>query len=143
VRVKAFCRLPKYRSAHDERYPMAEAPKWHLQLVRLCVAIGLTFAALQTTINPSYAGPCSPEIMQLQTTAQQSGATSVAGPTAPESTAAKLGHQPTPASVRQAEETADTRFAAVLNQAKRFDAAGDQEGCMQAVQTARRMYERP
>jgi hypothetical protein len=50
-----------------------------------------------------------------------------AGPTAPQSIAAQLEHQPTPGSVKRAEEGAEP--AAGLMHAERLDARGDRAGC--------------
>ena len=48
--------------------------------------------------------------------------------------------QPTPASVRRAEQQAQATFAATLARAKRLDAQGNRAGCTRALAAARRMY---
>ena len=48
--------------------------------------------------------------------------------------------QPTPASIRRAEEKAQATFAATLARAKRLDAQGHRAGCTRALAAARRMY---
>ena len=50
------------------------------------------------------------------------------------------GYQPTPASIRRAEEQAKATFAATLARAKRLDTQGNRVGCTRALAAARRMY---
>jgi hypothetical protein len=57
--------------------------------------------ALALSISSSYAGPCTPEIGQLRAGIEVWLA---AGPSAPQSVAAMLHHQPTPSSVAAAQE---------------------------------------
>jgi hypothetical protein len=57
--------------------------------------------ALALSISTSYAGPCTPEIGRMRAGI---GAWLAAGPSAPQSVAAMLHHQPTPGSVAAAEE---------------------------------------
>jgi hypothetical protein len=61
----------------------------------------LTAAALAASISSSHAGPCSLEIERMRASI---GARLVLWPSAPESVAAKMHRQPTPASVAAAEE---------------------------------------
>jgi hypothetical protein len=108
----------------------------------LCAAVGLV-AILQGAIGPAHAaGPCGQELAQFEVTVRQSAANPAVGPTAPESTAAKLRHQPTPESVRRAAESAQGDLDTLLNHAWRLDTIGDQAGCMQALGTAKRMFVR-
>ena len=108
--------------------------------VRLCLALGLC-AASQVAMRPAYAGQCSQEIARFEAEARQASVSPLSGPTAPESTGAKLGHQPTPESVRRAEEGADSDFVRLLRQAQRLDAANDETGCMDSLAQARQMFE--
>ena len=63
-----------------------------------------------------------------------------AGPMAPQSIGAQLDRQPTPASVRRAEQKAQATFAATLARARRLDAQGNRAGCTRALAAAERMY---
>jgi hypothetical protein len=63
-----------------------------------------------------------------------------AGPFAPQSIGAQIDRQPTPSSVKRAEERAQAKFAATLARAKRFDARGDRAGCTRALAVAKEMY---
>jgi hypothetical protein len=96
----------------------------------MCVFLG-QFGGL------AQAGSCSDEIAQLRRAAASSGA----APTAPQSVGAQLGRQPTPGSVQQAEQAAQSSFAALLARADALDAEGKHAECMQAVITAKRMLE--
>jgi hypothetical protein len=53
---------------------------------------------------------------------------------------AQLDRQPTPASVKRAQERAHSTFAANLARAKRLDAQGNRAGCTRALAAAKRMY---
>jgi hypothetical protein len=59
---------------------------------------------------------------------------------APQSLAAQLDRQPTPGSVKRAEERAQASFDAAMARAKRLDARGDRTGCTRALTAAKRMY---
>jgi hypothetical protein len=103
-----------------------------------CLAIAFAGAALSLGIASAHAGPCTAAIAQFEQALRQSGD---AGPTARQSIGAQLGHQPTPSSVKRAEERAQTNFAGALARAKRLDARGNRSGCKRALAEARRRYE--
>ena|SRR5262245_18474448 len=86
------------------------------------------------------AGPCSNAIAQFEQAVRQSAKSPTAGPTASQTTGAQTGRQPTPDSVRQADESARAAFEAALARARSLDAQGDQAGCSQALADAQRMY---
>jgi hypothetical protein len=110
----------------------------------------VTFAIVVTAIvgpnvlSPSVAaamsGPCSNEIADFEQAVRRSAGNPNAGPMAPQSIGAQLGEQPTPASVRRAQQRAQAAFNATLARAKRLDAGGNDAGCMQALTAAKRMY---
>jgi len=63
-------------------------------------------------------------------------------PYAPESRAAKLGHQPTPATIAQAEHRFDnwpngSEAVAAVKRARQANKAGDIQGCLDALREAR------
>jgi hypothetical protein len=63
-------------------------------------------------------------------------------PYAPESKAAKLGHQPTPATIAQAEHRFDnwpngSEAVAAVRRARQASKAGDIQGCLDALREAR------
>jgi hypothetical protein len=99
----------------------------------VAVALGLGIAAAQ-------AGPCTSKIAQFEKAVRQSAGNPNAGPMAPQSIGAQLDRQPTPASIKRAEQQAQARFAATLARAKRLDAQGNRAGCTRALAAAKRMY---
>lgn len=89
------------------------------------------------------AGPCSDAIAQFEQAVRQDANNPNAGPLAPQSIGAQLGHQPTPGSVKRAEKRAQGTFEAALARAKRLDAQGNRAGCTKALARARQMYNLP
>jgi hypothetical protein len=92
-----------------------------------------TSAALAATavclgFAPANAGPCTTVIVQFEQAVRQSAGNPNAGPMAPQSIGAQLDRQPTPSSVKRAEEHAQATFAATLARAKRLEARGDRTG---------------
>jgi hypothetical protein len=88
----------------------------------------------------AHAGPCTTAIAQFEQAVRQSAGNPNAGPMAPQSIGAQIDRQPTPDSVKRAEERAQATFAATLARAKRFDAQGNRTGCRRALTAAKRMY---
>lgn len=86
------------------------------------------------------AGPCSEDIAQFETAIRQLAGNPNAGLTAPQSIGAQLNRQPTPASLKQAQQRLQSKFAATMARAKRLDARGDRAGCTGALDAAKRMY---
>jgi hypothetical protein len=105
----------------------------------LLVAAGLGLG-LGLGVATAHAGPCSSKIAQFEQAVRQSAGNPNAGPMAPQSIGAQLDVQPTPASVRRAEQKAQAAFAATLARAKRLDAQGHRAGCTRALAAAKRMY---
>ena len=108
-----------------------------------CLAIAFAGAVLSLSTASAHAGPCTSAIAQFERALRQSGNEPGAGPTARQSVGAQLGHQPTPSSVKRAEERAQTNFAGALARAKRLDARLNRSGCKRALAEARRLYELP
>jgi hypothetical protein len=107
------------------------------------LAIALASAALSLGIASAHAGPCTSAIAKFERALRQSGNDPGAGPTARQSIGAQLGHQPTPSSVKRADDRAQTKFATALARAKRLDASGNRSGCTRALAEAKRRYELP
>jgi len=107
---------------------------------RRATAASIVVAALGLSIAAAHAGPCTGKIAQFEKAVQQSAGNPNAGPMARQSIGAQLDRQPTPASIRRAEQQAQTTFAAALARAKRLDAQGNRAGCMRALAAAKRMY---
>jgi hypothetical protein len=97
-------------------------------------------AMLCLSIPVAQAGPCSEDIAQFEAAIRQSAGNPNAGLTAPQSVGAQLNHQPTPASLKQAQKRLQSTFSATMARAKRLDARGDGTGCSRALSAAKRMY---
>jgi hypothetical protein len=107
---------------------------------RRATATWVVAAALGLSIAAAHAGPCTSKIAQFEKAVRRSAGNPNAGPMAPQSISAQLGRQPTPASIKRAEQQAQATFAATLARAKRLDAQGNRAGCMRALAAAKRMY---
>jgi hypothetical protein len=97
-------------------------------------------AVLCLCATVAQAGPCSEAIAQFEATIRQSAGNPNAGLTAPQSVSAQLDRQPTPESLKRAQERLQAKFSAEMARAKRLDARGDRTGCTRALSVARRMY---
>ena len=100
----------------------------------------LVVTVLLVSTTSGLAGPCSNAIAQFEQAVRQSANNPSAGPTTTQSVGAQTGRQPTPDSVKRAEESAKAAFEAALERARSLDAQGDQAGCSQALADAQRMY---
>jgi hypothetical protein len=107
---------------------------------RRVTTVIIAATALSLGVASAHAGPCSSEIAQFERAVRQSAGNPGAGPMAPQSISAQLDRQPTPGSIKQAEERAQAAFAATLARAKRLDARGNRAGCTRALTAAKRMY---
>jgi hypothetical protein len=101
------------------------------------VVIGAVLGSLSTT---AYAGPCTAHIAEFEAAIRQSSGNPLAGLTARQTVAAQLDRQPTPETVKQANERLKSEFDATIAEAKRLDAQDDHSGCTSALNAARRMY---
>ena len=104
------------------------------------ITAALLSAVLALAATNAWAGPCTSDIAQFETAVRNSQGNPLAGLSAPQSVGADLGHQPTPASVQQAQAQLQKRFAATMARAKRYDAQGNRQGCTRALAAAKRMY---
>jgi len=107
---------------------------------RRATAAFVVSATLGLGVAWAHAGPCSNAIAQFEQAVRQDANNPNAGPLAPQSIGAQLGHQPTPSSVKRAEKRAQTAFEAALARAKRLDAQGNRAGCTRALARAEQMY---
>lgn len=108
---------------------------------------GTLFAILALgTFDSAKAQSCLEQIVALQGAIPQSelNAALSAGPSEPQSVGAQLSHQPTPGSVAAAEGSQPKLSGAMaaLNKAQNLQAAGDREGCLKAVEEARKLLGR-
>jgi hypothetical protein len=106
----------------------------------------LSTASLITSTTAAYAGPCSPEIERMQ--ARVDARVEVpagAGPSAAESSDARLHRQPTPGSIAAAESRVGKISPQTVNavreamaRARQADQAGDMPACEQALAEVQR-----
>lgn len=101
--------------------------------------IGLIAATFVVGLAPAQAGPCTQDIARFEQAVRASRSNPQAGPSAPQSLAADLEHQPTPQSVARAKRLAEAGFDAVLARAKDLDSRGD-PACDDALTEARLIY---
>lgn len=99
----------------------------------LCAVLCLYTAVAQ-------AGPCSADIAQFETAVRQSAGDPNAGLMARQSVGAQLNHQPTPESLKRAQDRLQAKYSAAMARAKRLDVKGDSAGCSRALSVAKRMY---
>jgi hypothetical protein len=104
------------------------------------ISAALLSAVLALAATKALAGPCTSDIAAFEATVRGSQGNPFAGLTAPQSVGAQLEHQPTPASVKQAQERLKSKFAATMARAKRYDAQGNRLGCTRELAAAKRMY---
>jgi hypothetical protein len=132
---------PASMSAHRSADPTARLAagrtvmNWH----KCATLISGTILVLSAV--PANAASCTSEIAQFEDIVRHSENSQAAGPVAPQSIDAQLGHQPTARSVMQAERQAQTEFEASLARAKNFAARGDHAECMQALGVAKLMFD--
>lgn len=97
-------------------------------------------AMLALSATRAQAGPCSENIAQFELAIRQSAGNPNAGLTAPQTVGAQLDRQPTPGSLKRAQEQLQSKFSAAMARARRLDAKGDHAGCTRALGVAKRMY---
>jgi hypothetical protein len=107
---------------------------------RRVTTVIIAATALCLGVASAHAVPCTSKIAQFEQAVRQSVGNPNAGPMAPQSIGAQLDRQPTPGSVKRAEERAQAAFAAAMARAKRLDARGNRAGCTRALTAAKRMY---
>src|SRR5262245_57518549 len=133
-------RLPLHRKPGSSRSNMS----WRMSAMRHRAmsrsATWIVAAAFGLGVASAHAGPCTSQIAQFEQAVRQSAGNPNAGPMAPQSIGAQLGYQPTPASIKRAEERAKATFAATLARAKRLDKQGNRVGCTRALAAAKQMY---
>jgi hypothetical protein len=112
-------------------------------MTRQTPAIFVIAATLALSIVSADAGPCGANIAQFENTIRNSAREPDAGPMGPQTIGAQLGHEPTPASLKQAEDQARTRFETTLARAKALDAQGKSAECAQALGDAKLMFHIP
>lgn len=96
--------------------------------------------ALSLDLTSAHAGPCTAKIKQFESAVRNSKPGPGVGPSLPQSIGAQLSYQPTPESVKTAEQRAQAGFEAVLARAKKLDAEGKRAACTEALTDAKLIY---
>jgi hypothetical protein len=104
-------------------------------------ALSIVGVTLALGIASADAGPCTADIARFENTVRNSAQNPGAGPSGRQTVGAQLGHEPTPGSIEQAEEQAQTRFETTLARAKTLDAQGNGAECTQALSEAKLLFE--
>jgi hypothetical protein len=97
-------------------------------------------AVLCLDLASAHAGPCTAKIRQFEKAVRDSKSSQNLGPGLPQSIDAQLSYQPTPGSVKQAEQRAQAGFEAVLARAKKLDKEGKRAACTEALTDAKLIY---
>jgi hypothetical protein len=105
--------------------------------------IATTAATLFCGSGTAHSGPCTSQIEELERQIGHASSSAKSGPTAPQSIAAQLHHQPTPETVRNAERKADADAAAALQRARQADTDDNPAACAKALGEAKRRWSIP
>ena len=95
---------------------------------------------LLMTLSSAYAGPCTAELAQIEQQIGPDNAGASAGPSAPQSVAAQLGQQPTPATVQGAERKANALAQTTLQRVRQADDDNNAAACNQAFSHLKDLY---
>jgi hypothetical protein len=104
--------------------------------IKAAPVIVVTFAL---NMVPAHAGSCTAGIARLEHVLRNPSTNGLIGPTSRQTIAAQLGHQPTPASVAQAEENAQAALNAKLARAKKLAAQRNWAACARVIRRAELM----
>jgi hypothetical protein len=116
------------------------APDLLRRSVRRRTYVGLLVAATSATgfLNASaHSGPCAVQIARLEGQIRDAAPSPQSGPTAPQSIAGQLHHQPTPDSVQDAERRAHLAAATALDRLRQADVDGNAIACAKALDEAK------
>jgi hypothetical protein len=109
--------------------------------IRRRAYVGLLVAAISATVlwsgSAAHSGPCAVKIARLEGQIRHAAPGPENGPTAPQSVAGQLHHQPTPDSVQNAERNARLAAAAALDRVRQADVEGNAVACAKALDEAK------
>jgi len=112
--------------------------------IRRRAYVGLFVAATGATVlwsgRAAHSGPCAVQIARLEGQIRHAATSPENGPTAPQSVAGQLHHQPTPDSVQNAERNARLAAAAALDQLRQADVDGSAVACAKALDQAKQHW---
>ena len=108
--------------------------------IRRRTYVGLLVAATSAIVflsGSAHSGPCAVQIARLEGQIRDATPGPQSGPTAPQSVAGQLHHQPTPDSVQNAERTAHLAAATALDRVRQADADVSAIACAKALDEAK------
>jgi hypothetical protein len=112
--------------------------------IRRRTYVGLLVAATSATVlwsgSAAHSGPCAVQIARLEGQIRHAAPSPENGPTAPQSVAGQLHHQPTPDSVQNAERNARLAAAAALDRVRQADVDGNAVACAKALDEAKQHW---
>jgi hypothetical protein len=112
--------------------------------IRRRAYVGLFVAATGATVlwsgRAAHSGPCAVQIARLEGQIRHAATSPENGPTAPQSVAGQLHHQPTPDSVQNAERNARLAAAAALDRLRQADVDGNAVACAKALDEAKQHW---
>jgi len=112
--------------------------------IRRRAYVGLFVAATGATVlwsgRAAHSGPCAVQIARLEGQIRHAATSPENGPTAPQSVAGQLHHQPTPDSVQNAERNARLAAAAALDRVRQADVEGNAVACAKALDEAKHRW---
>jgi|GEM_PF-1784124 hypothetical protein len=114
---------------------MSKTRRKHKYLALLIAVVAFAF-----DLDAAEAGPCTAKIKRFERIVRESKSGPFIGPSLPQSIGAQLSHQPTPASVKRAEQRAQRGFEAVLARTKKLDREGKRAACTEALTDAKLIY---
>jgi hypothetical protein len=109
----------------------------------IALLVATTAATLLCGGGTAHSGPCTSQIEELERQIGRASSSAKSGPTAPQSIAAQLHHQPTPETVRNAERKANADAAAALQRARQADTDDNPAACAKALDEAKRRWSIP
>ncbi len=104
--------------------------RWRSTLMSWCRLVLPVVALALMGSAVAQATTCGAEIARIEALLIQAQANRQVVPSAAESTAARLHHQPTPATVGKAATEAEDKLAATLATARKLDSAGKESECL-------------
>lgn len=123
------CSTAAFRTPDADRQPGWLRCSTFMTRSRLVLPLAVSLLCPAT----GQATTCGAEIARIEALLNQARANRQVVPSAAESTAARLHHQPTPATVGKATTEAEEKLAAALATARTLDSAGKDAECLAAL----------
>jgi len=133
--IGLFLSIVDASAASADQCPARESP--------IVLLVAATSATVLWSGGTAHSGPCAVQIARLEGQIQRAAPSPENGPTAPQSVAGQLHHQPTPDSVQNAERNARLAAAAALDRLRQADVDGNAVACAKALDEAKQLDHSP